>query len=247
MASDFRTWAARQQAPFTVFLVFSLVGSALLGWLTQGRASMALALVDPVSRPWGLVTYPWAYSPLGSSFGLIFLAFFAIWLLRYGSSVERDMSTPRFAAFWAAATLLPALVAASLRLGLAEPWLPTSAVVVAWCARNRNAPICFWGITVSAALLAAFLSASVLFAYGAGSPLFGLLMALPLALAWAFGADRTPLRYSGAVARRKRESVVRGATKYDESYFENVKDREIEREERERLRKLFEGEGRGKG
>lgn len=240
MATDFRSWASQQRSPFTIFLLASLVVAALLGWITQDWSTLALALTSP-SRPWGLVTYPWAYSPLATPFGLIFLILFAMWLLRFGGDVEREMTTPRFAAFWLAFTILPGILALAMRHPLADPWLPSTAVVVAWCARNRHASLCFWGIQVSATILAAIVSASVLFSHGASSPFFGVLMVLPLALAWAFGGDKTPLRYSGAVARRRKEGVVKGGTKYDDAYYENVKRREIEREEQERLRKLFEG------
>ena len=241
MATDFRSWAARQQAPFTVALVVSLVGSALVGWLTQGASTKTLMMLGP-SQPWGFITYPWAYSPSVSPFGLLFLVFFMMWILRFGGEVERDMSTLRFIGFWLTFTLLPAFVALAMRFPLDDPWLPSTAVVVAWCARNRGASLCFWGISISAAVLAAFLSASVLLTYGLGNPLVGVLMALPLALAWAFGGDKTPVRFSGAVARRRKESVVKGGTRYDDAYYENVKKREIEREEQERLRRLFEGD-----
>ena len=241
MAFDLRRWAARQGAPFTLFLLASLVAFALLGWLTQGRAVVPLALIDPVGHPWSFLTYPWAYNPLAESFGVVFLLFFVMWLVQFGTSVEREMGTARFIAFWLVSTLVPALVAFALGLGLAEPWLPTSAVVVAWCARNRSSTVGFWGFPLSATVLAGIVAAMVLFSYGRANPLFGVLMAAPLAMAWLFGADRLPLRYAAAAVRRRDEPVVRGGTKYDEGYFDEVKDRERERDERERLRRLFEG------
>ena len=239
MAFDPKAWAARQGAPVTVALLVTLVGTALAGWLTQGRSTVPLALAG--NQPWGLLTYPWAYSPLTSSFGLIFLLFSMMWLVTYGGAVERDLSTPRFAVFWILATLLPGLVALVLRLPLDGPWLPIAALVVAWCARNRGAALNFWGIPLSSSVLAAIVAGTVVFSYGAGNPLFGLFMALPLGVAWAFGGGLLPTAYSGSSSKRRKESTVRGGTVYDKKYFEDVKAREIEREEQERLRKLFEG------
>ncbi len=242
MATDFRSWAAAQRTPFTLGLVASLVGFALLGWLTQGGTVLALALADPAARPWGLLTYPWAYSPLGSPFGLIFLLFLVMWLVQFGGAVEREMGTLRFAAFWFASTLLFGGVAAVLGMPLMGPMLPGAALVVLWGARNRSASIMLYGLLpLSGTWLAALVAASVLFTYGAGNPLHGLLVALPLGLAWAFGLGRLPLAYAGGARRRKPEPVVKGGTKYDAAYYEGVKKREIEREEQERLRRLFEG------
>ena len=239
MAFDPKAWAARQAAPVTVALLVTLVGTALLGWLTQGRSTLPLMLVG--DQLWGLLTYPWAYSPLASSFGLIFLLFSMMWLVTYGGAVERDVSTPRFVVFWLLATLLPGIVALVLRLPLAGPWLPIAALVVAWCARNRGAGLNFWGIPLSSPVLAAIVAATVVFSYGAANPLFGLFMALPLALAWAFGGDLLPIPYSGSSFKKRDQPVVKGGTVYDGKYFEDVKAREIEREEQERLRRLFEG------
>ncbi len=242
MATDFRSWAVRQRAPFTLFLVASLVVAALLGWLTRGQTTIPLALTDPGARPWGLLTYPWAYSPLGQPFGLIFLIFFVMWIFQFGGTIEQQMGTARFAAFWLVFTLFPALIAVGFHYPLAEPWLPSSAIVMAWCARNRGASVAFWGIPMSATVLAAIIAASELFFYGAANPVAGIGFVLPLVVAWLFGADRLPLAFGAASDRKhKPEAVIKGGTKYDDAYYENVKKREIEREEQERLRKLFEG------
>lgn len=240
MSTDLKGWAARQRAPFTLFLVASLGVAALLAWLTQGRTAVPLALLP--GHPWGLLTYPWAFSPLAQPLGLLFFLFFVAFLFQTGATVEGAMGTPRFAAFWAAFTLLPALVALSIRHPLAEPYLPASAVIVAWCARNQGATVGFWGIPMGTRALAGIVAAMELFSYGAASPLSGLLLVLPLGLAWAFGAGRLPIPFSAAASRKRApETVVKGGTKYDDAYYESVRRREVEREEQERLRKLFEG------
>ena len=52
MAFDPKAWAARQGAPVTIGLLITLVGTALLGWLTQGRSTVPLALAG--DQLWGL-------------------------------------------------------------------------------------------------------------------------------------------------------------------------------------------------
>ena len=95
---------------------------------------------------------------------------------------------------------------------------------------------------MSATVLAAIVAASELFLYGARDPLVGVLLVLPLGIAWLFGADRLPLAFAAGAHRSRRPApVVKGGTRYDDAYYGNVKEREIEREEQERLRKLFEG------
>ena len=240
MASDIQGWAARQRAPFTLALAGTLVLTALVGWATQGRTLAPLALAP--SQPWGLVTFPWAFSPLGSLFGTVFLLVLVAFLLRFGGMLERETGTGRLATFWFAAAAVFGALGLALHAALAGPELPGAALIVLWCARNTSARIMVWGLLpLSGAMMAALVAASVVFSYGAGSPLAGVLLALPLGLAWLYGAERLPLTYSGAARSRVNEPLVRGGTKYDERYFDEVKDREKEREERERLRKLFEG------
>ena len=93
--------------------------------------------------------------------------------------------------------------------------------------------------------IAGLTALGVVVSYGAQNPPAAIAMLLPLGLAWLFASDRLPIGYrsgsGGGGSRRQRFTVVRGAKEYDDGYFEDVKAREIEREERERLRKLFEG------
>jgi hypothetical protein len=69
------------------------------------------------------------------------------------------------------------------------------------------------------------------------APLFGIAVATPLILAWFYGADKLPIRYG-----LLRRLPTTGKTKQKEfdAFISNVRDREKEREEKERLRKLFE-------
>lgn len=240
--SNVSSWVARQRAPFTVVLAATLVLFSFLGWATQGRALLPL-MFDGPERPWAFLTYPWAFSPLASPFGLLFLILLVMWLVQFGGALEREMGTLRVTLFWGVATILFAVVAMIFGLSLAGPMLPGCALVLLWCARNRTMSILLWGLLpLSGLLLAAILALSVVFVYGAGNPLHGIAMALPLGLVWLYGLEKLPIAVTGGPRMRPREQpVVKGGTKYDAQYYEDVKKREIEREEQERLRKLFEG------
>jgi hypothetical protein len=223
-------------------LVASFVTMAVVSFLTRGAAVGTLSVHE--SRPWSALTYPWALDSLGSPMALVLLLLLGIWLVQFGGSVERDMGTGRFATFWVVATLLFGIVAMALGLPLAGPMLPGAAVIVVWGARNPRSSVLLYGVLpISGTWLAGLTVAAVFLSFGAMVPVAGALFAAILGVAWSFGQDRLPLAYSGTRrAKAAKVTVVRGATAYDESYFENVKQREIEREERERLRKLFEGE-----
>jgi len=243
VANDLRSWFARQRAPFTLFLAVS-IGVAALVALLSPQALVGLTFSE--LRPWGVLTYPWAMDLRGSSMGLISLVFLIVLLLQFGSTTEGEMGTGRFAAFWGAAALMYGLLGAALHVAVYGPWLPSSVLIVAWCARNPNATIMLYGILpLRGTWIAGLTALGVVVSYGAQNPPAAIAMLLPLGLAWLFAADRLPLGYragnGGGGSRRQKFTVVRGAKEYDDGYFDDVKARELEREERERLRKLFEG------
>jgi hypothetical protein len=83
-----------------------------------------------------------------------------------------------------------------------------------------------------------------IFMLGSRSPVIGVVATLPLGLWWLFGNDKIPFAQVAAERSSTRltdRPVMRGAQVYDQKYYDDVKDREIEREEKERLRRLFEG------
>ena len=54
MATDLKNWASRQKAPFSLVLAASLALFAFVGWITQGRPVMPLALNG--GQPWVALT-----------------------------------------------------------------------------------------------------------------------------------------------------------------------------------------------
>ncbi len=87
----------------------------------------------------------------------------------------------------------------------------------------------------------------VVFYFGHAAPIVGGFAAIPLAIAYAYASDRIP-RLAYGVERRikinEKEATTRGQVRYDQTYFDEVKRRERERAEQERLKKLF-GDGDG--
>ena len=125
------------------------------------------------------------------------------------------------------------------------PWLPISALTVIWAARNQSAQLRLYGlIPMSGRLLAVITVVMDIFMLGSQSPVIGVVATLPLGLWWLFGNNQIPFAsFSGeSISKRLTDRpVMRGTQVYDQKYYDDVKDREIEREEKERLRRLFEG------
>ncbi len=210
------------------------------------NAYLAFMAPDAGARPWSFLTYPIAVD-LGGGYGFLSVVFSCWWLYFIGGEVERDLGHARFGIFWGLMTIIPALVmwAAMLIIGVMIPlifmFLPLSGVTVAWCTRNPNSVInIMLVIPIKAKWLGWLTAGFVLFGYGFGHPMLGVFACLHLFIAWAYAMNRIPgLAYGKAVFTRKREGWK--PIEKNDTYFADVKRREIERAERERLRKLFEG------
>ena len=254
---DFTSWTRRNAAPFTVFLIGSLVASGFIFLTTNLNGIVYLVLSNGLQgRPWTCLTYPWAVMPFGNGIQLITFAFVMFWLFQTGSSVEREIGTPRFAALWFAATALPGLLitlgASAMRhpVIVNAPYLPIFAVTVIWCIRNRSATIMLFGFIPLQAIWLAWISGiAAFFIYGGPQSIIGLLACIHLVVAALYALDKIPfLLYGGGsgivssgrrVPGNRKEATTRGQVMYDQSYFDEVKRRETERAEQERLKKLF--------
>jgi|GEM_PF-676111 len=259
--SDLKTWFRRQPGPVTLGLVVVLVLSTLFLFLTKYRDAEQLVFRhDWTARPWTLVTYPLVSLALESAYTLIgFLS--CLYVLNWmGTELELDLGRARFGAFLAAMIVLPALF---LWMGGAMqqfpvvaygPWLPTAGLAMAWAARNPSASIRLWGaIPVTTPILMAGIVVAVAVGSMVGvfnaSPVVAAFGCFHLAIAWAFATNRLPFKYSTegvqqnrtARAQTERLSGGRGQVQYDDAYYDEVRRREKERAEQERLRKLLEG------
>ena len=196
-------------------------------------------------QPWTFVTYPFAIqiSPLA----LLNVVLACWWLYSMGGSVERELGSTRFAIFWVAMSVIPALLIwagvsmLGLQYELAFLFLPLSAVTIAWATRNPMAIVTFMMIIPIQGRWLGWLTAGlVLFIFGVPHPQLGLIACIHLVLTYLYAANYIPfLPYGTARYVRNKEHWKK--SERDDSYLRNVKEREMERAERERLRKLFEG------
>jgi hypothetical protein len=257
LIEDITGWTRKNGAPFTVLLVASFVVSSLILWLTHFKGVDQILLVSsPLSPLWTFVTYPWAYMPLADGLSLMFFVFLMFWLLQVGASVEREMGTLRFMCFWFGATALAGVVmvvGATLfhtKVGVMAPYLPESAVTILWCVRNKQTSVMMFGfLPLSGFWLGWATVVSDLLLYGAGAPVLGVLACVHLGVAYLIAADKVPFfPYAGSdsgfrtgkrIRPNQKEATTRGQVQYDQTYFDEVKRRETERSEQERLKKLF--------
>jgi len=123
-------------------------------------------------------------------------------------------------------------------------------VTIVWCTRNKSTTVMLWGFVPLSGVWLGWITAILdLLLYGYPNPPIGFLACVHLVGAYFFAADRIPfLPYAGAggasmfgnrAKAEKKEATTRGQVRYDQSYFDEVRRREQERSEQERLKKLF--------
>jgi membrane associated rhomboid family serine protease len=238
----------RNRTPATIVLIGSFLAIFVLSWMMNGSLSEPLQFKTEFSQPWGLLTYPWAST--GNGMGLLWFLLEMYWLFWVGGATEQDLGTKKYLAVFFGSAVAAALF---LWLGLAlvypgqslpivqGPGLAISALTVIWGVRNPTVCIrLMMCIPVAGWILAWLTVALTLFGFGSlyHAPLIGVFAIGHLGLAYLFAANRLPGVTYG------RQDVSRAAMKAterrDKSYFEDVRRREQDRAERERLRKMFE-------
>lgn len=242
MFRDFGSAAKANSAPVTVAIVVASVACFVFNWMTHGQLTAVLAFFPAfaVSRPWGFVTYPLAIlDPLSA-------LFLCLWIWGIGGMVERELGSIKYLAVYLIFTFLSS---ACVWLGtlilhvpttdvMAGGWAPVVAITVIWATRDPNTQMLFMFVIPLAAKWIAWIS--VAFIFFQTDPVLAPFAALPFVLAYFYGADRLPFARYG-----KGGGSYGGATKkwerYDKNYYTEVQRREKERDEKERLRKLFEG------
>ncbi|RYG96390.1 MAG: hypothetical protein EON58_12170, partial [Alphaproteobacteria bacterium] len=85
-----------------------------------------------LSRPWTFITYPLAMILQDGLAGPLFTLFLLMWTYQIGTSIEGELGRTRYLVFWAAATVLPALLMLTTRAPLLGPSLPVGALTCAW-------------------------------------------------------------------------------------------------------------------
>lgn len=237
---EFAYRARSSGAPVTVAIVAGMILGFLVSFFTMGRVlypTLAFSPADAFAQPWSFVLFPFAYPPSA----IFSIVFGGLWLWGIGGSVERELGSTRHALLFFGAAFLAAFgvwlgsIGMNASGALATAWIPTAAVTVAWGTRNPNAPLTFMFVLPLTGRWLAWLSAIFVF-FGTSAQLAPFTLPV-LVLAWAWAAEKLPfLPWSGyrpGARDRKREQR-------EQAYRDTVQERVKEREERERLRKLFE-------
>lgn len=231
----------------TIAILALLVACFLGGWLfsAQDRNPFwdELRFSADLSKPWTLFTYPFA---VGVS-GVIWFAL-ACWILyQFLSDLERRLGqwgtslfffgcTFVFGLFYLLGTLAfgPSAILPSLNL-------PLEVVVFTWCLVNPAAQIMlFMVIPMPTRVLMWLCVAGVAIEHGWSNPPVGLVTAVPLLAVWAYATNRIPFMTFGYVPDLTSRKVEKRQSKEFDRYRDDVKRREQERAEKDRLRRLFE-------
>ncbi len=202
------------------------------------------------SQPWTLLTG--ALIPLG---GIFVILFAMLWLGTVGTTVESELGPRRWiltmVGFAVATNLVYALYALALPVSqgpvISFSLTDLCAVLTClWAARRPKATVMLFGmIPLEARWIAAIAAIVTFFTKGTAIPLLGVFALLPLAVAWFWASQKLPVAYptdggsSGGSAKLDRKQKKKEAEEFA-AFQEDVRKREIERAERERLKKLFE-------
>lgn len=231
----------------TIAIVAALVACFLGAFFFSGQDSNPffelLAFTPDMSKPWTLLTYP--FSLLISR---VFWFAIACWVLfQFLSDLERTLGNWGAAAFFFAVTLLGGigfLVGVQLfphPAALLSLNLPLETIVFTWClVRPATQIMLFAVIPVPTKVLMWLCVAAVVVEHGWGSPPVGLFAALPILVAWLYATDRISFLKFGAVPNIPGAKQEKKRDQGFDRFMGDVKLREQERAEKERLRKLFE-------
>lgn len=218
-------------------MIASFLGVWLQVWPVE---LLAFSSDQALAKPWTLATHPIAMS----AGGLLGVIFGSLWMWGIGAVVEREVSSKRFAGIALLFAVLTALLAytASMVLGQGVNLLgiyPLLALVtVMWGTRYPEQTVMFMMIIPVKAKWLAWISAGLVFF--SAEPRVAPFLIVPLVLGYFFAADKLPVPYYAGRSRRKDEPTYGRTGKVDTSFLDDVKRREQERAEKERLRKLFE-------
>lgn len=248
MIRDLQSRARRFNAPVTLFLVFSLLATSLIFWGARlGGIENFLLGTDWPSQVWTVITYPWANMPYGDVLSLVFFFLTLYWMWFAGSEVERAYGNVKYLIVWFGSTLLGGLFLwlgaklAGVPLVYGGFWLPVAAVTVCWCYVNPQGQIMLYGmIPINSRVLAIITAITLILVHGSRHPIIGFASALHLIPVAIFAAGKISLPSIKRTPKMEDRAYLKKSERMDKSYYDDVKKRETEREEKERLRKMFE-------
>lgn len=231
----------------THLLVGALIVCFLGGWALSGSESNPffeiLAYSPDLSQPWTLLTYPFT----ARIEHVIWFALVCWILFQFLSDLERRMQAIGVTAFFFVMTLLGGIgyYIGSAIFGTSMIFpslnLPTEVVVFTWCLLNPSAQIrLMFVLPVHTRVLMWLCVAGIIIECGWGNPLVGFCAALPVPVAWAYATNRIPGMRFGDVPSLSEAKAKKKDDRSFHQFMDKVKEREQDRAEKERLRKLFE-------
>lgn len=225
-----------QKNPVTLTWLVLMGLGFVLGWLPASGFLSLAAFAPGQSGILSIVLYAFAEQAfLGVVLGGLWLAFMLGpqeaeqgWVWALVMSVAAVLAFPLVAFGLSLFTRVPNLVGAAL---------PLAALTMAWCAANSEAVIrLFMVFPVKGKWLAVFEVGLVFFGFGASNPVVGIGLVLPLAFFWFAGTGAIKLPRKGLADRKFEQRKDNEFRRYQE----DVRRRATDREEKERLRRLFE-------
>lgn len=248
MASRFRFQPKRATGTnATIGLIIAISICFFVSWLTIPSQAIfqTFAFHLDLGKFWQLLTYPFAMGTNGESF--VSLVFSMIWLNFFGGILERRFGWKVIIGTFFVASVVGGLLAflasnffPNTHLLMSGSYYPVSVITILACALQPEEVLRLLFITVKFKWIALFSGLSILFLYGAGAPFAGILLALPMLFSWFYGLNKIPIITQGQNIFTAKAEKKKSNREFDE-FRSKVRDKEQERQERERLRKLFEG------
>jgi membrane associated rhomboid family serine protease len=159
--------------------------------------------------------------------------------------LEYDLGSRRFLYLWLAASLIGVLPLVILKQPVVGMLVPGAILVTIWATRNPNQTVMVFMIIPVAAKwigIAAVLGVFASYSGGTAQPLIGLAAVVGCIIGFLYARDMIPnLSYGRGSMNKQAAKPTRAQKAREKEYYDDVYRREKEREEKERLRKLFEG------
>jgi membrane associated rhomboid family serine protease len=235
-----KSWFFRQGRPGTMLLIAAIVIGSLTSWaLSKTMIPLFAFMGSPIPKIWTVFSYPFVgfVGPIG-------LLFTSLWLYFIGGKVEAHHGFRNYLLVWFAFSALAVLPLIFVKGSSLGPQIPIACLTVMWATKHPTEMIrLFMCIPVRSVWIAALSIAVVFFSYALTGALLlhGVLACLGCGLAYLYASNRIPgVSYAFGYGTYTKPRKTKAQKNREEAYYSDVFMREKEREERERLRKLFE-------
>lgn len=226
----------------TIVLTVVALASYVLAWLTHGALIPHLAFIPSNPSIQGWIVWPFAKT--GDPNAFIFELLDAYILYFTGKAIESAYSWRGLIAIYFGSALFASIL--FFMLNRVSPGVPplydsalcTSCVLTVYAAANKSATFLLYFFPVRAPIVVLIAAGFLLFSYGSANLLAGVLILMPLLLCWFIGDGQ--LSASSLRSPRTRDRQQEKQERESKKYLEDVRRREMERQEKEELRKLFE-------